>query len=266
MQTQEQQLPGEELETNEQHESHVETDATQNTEPDTAENTESPSDESDATAKDERKEGNRTQRRIERLLREKYEAKARADYLEQVLAGQQSQHDTSAQHDKPQPHQYATTGDYVDALTDWKLSQREQIVQRQQQQAKQSSVAEKTEKLFADAEALGDFDRDDFTSSVQITPVMAETILESDLGAKIVVHLNANPKDASRIAELSPARQAAEIGKLESRLAAPTPKKSSAPKPIAPLSGTSPKPVGLEDNLSADEWARVRNAQLYGKR
>lgn len=263
MQTQEQQLPGEELETNDQH---VETDATQNTETETAENTESPTEESDATAKDERKESNRTQRRIERLLREKYEAKARADYLEQVLASQQAQHDTSAQHGKPQPHQYASTEEYVDALTDWKFSQREQTAQRQQQKAQQSSVAEKTEKLFADAEALGDFDRDEFTSSVQITPVMAEAILDSDLGAKIVVHLNANPKDASRIAELSPARQAAEIGKLESRLAAPTPKKSGAPKPIAPLNGTSPKPPGLQDSLSADEWARIRNAQLYGKR
>lgn len=258
MQNEDVTLPSDELETE------VETETTENT-TDEAQNAESPPDEVDASEKNDRKESNRTQRRIERLLREKYEAKAKADYLEQVLASQQAQESAPA-NGKPQPQQYASTEEYIEALTDYKLAERDHASSTAKQRQQQTDYAQRTESLLSEAESLGDFDRDEFASNVRITPAMAEAILDSDMGAKIVLHLNSHSKEASRIAELSPARQAAEIGKLEAKLSAPVVKKSAAPKPIEPLSGTSNKPTGLDDSLSPEEWARVRNAQLYGKK
>ena len=259
MQNEDVTLPSDELETE------VESETTENN-TDEAQNAESPTDEVDASEKNDRKESNRTQRRIERLLREKYEAKAKADYLEQVLASQQAQESAPASTGKPHPQQYASTEEYIEALTDYKLAERDHASSTAKQRQQQTDYAQRTESLLSEAESLGvEFDRDEFASNVRITPAMAEAILDSDMGAKIVLHLNSHSKEASRIAELSPARQAAEIGKLEAKLSAPVVKKSAAPKPIEPLSGTSNKPTGLDDSLSAEEWARVRNAQLYGK-
>lgn len=216
------------------------------------------------SAKDERKP-NHQQRRWERLLREKYEAKARAEYLEKMLAMQQSPRGDSSASDRPSSEQFASPEDYVKALVQHELTQRERAHQAQERARLDQQQDARRDQLLTEAEKLGDFDRDDFLQSVQITPVMADAILDSDLGAKIVVHLNAHPQEASRISALPPARQAAEIGKLESKLSSALPKKSAAPRPIQPLQGGAPS-SDLSDALSPDEWMRRRNAQLYGKR
>jgi hypothetical protein len=217
------------------------------------------------SAKEERKQ-NHQQRRWERLLREKYAATARAEYLEKMLAMQQSQrNEGTAANDAPAPDQYRSQEEYVQALVKWELSQRDKVAEERDRAREEQAQMARREKLFAEAEELGDFDREDFFQNVKVSPLMAEAILESDLGAKIVVHLNAHADEAARIANLPPARQAAEIGKLEAKLASPPPKKSAAPKPIQPLQGKATT-SDLNDDLSPDEWMRRRNAQIFGKR
>ncbi len=206
------------------------------------------------------------QKRIDRLTREKYEAKARADLLERMISQQQAPQSQQREADgRPQQSDYATAEDFVEALTDWKLQQRESAYKAAEQQKQQATIAEKRESLLAQAEELGDFDRDDFAANVVVTQVMAEAILESDMGAKIVLALNSSPQEAQRIANLPPARQAAEIGKLEAKLSTATVTKSAAPKPIQPLSGGGKQAQGLSDDLSAEEWVRMRNKQLRSR-
>jgi hypothetical protein len=267
MQDHQQHLPGQT-----EPETLVESDATQNIDAETAatqDASESATEkqQDDSQAKEERKAQTRSQRRWERLVRDRAEAQARAEYLEKLLEMQRQPPNGTASDGKPQPQQYATTEDYLDALTDWKLNQRERETRSREQERHKATLIERREKLLSEAEEIGDFDRHEFAETVPISEFMAEAILDSEIGAKIAVHLNAHPDEAQRIYQLAPARQAAEIGKLEAKLTSAPPKKpSAAPKPINPLQGTDSRPPGLSDSLSADEWARKRNEQLYGRR
>jgi hypothetical protein len=70
---------------------------------------------------------------------------------------------------------------------------------------------------------------------------MAESIQSSDNGPDLAYWLGSNPKEAERIARLSPILQAKEIGKIEVRLAdnPPVKKSTSAPTPISPVTARS---------------------------
>ncbi len=63
------------------------------------------------------------------------------------------------------------------------------------------------------------------------TETMAEVILASDHGVKVADYLGRNPAECAKLAKLSPARQAYELGRLEVRLTAPPPV-SKAPAPV----------------------------------
>lgn len=200
------------------------------------------------------------QKRIDRLTREKYEAKAKADYLEQMIRQQQQpQPQAVSQDGRPSKAQFASDEDFIEALTDWKLQQRERAVQAQETQRQQMTMAQKQEKLIAEAEADEGFDLDHFSQNVRVTDVMAQAILESDMGAKLIVHLNANPDESTRIANLPPARQAAELGKLEAKLSIAAVAKSKAPTPIKPVGGRGVPASGLSDELPIDEWMARHN-------
>lgn len=190
--------------------------------------------EQDAKAAEDAKQ-KAIQKRFDRLTKEKYEAKARADYLESIVNQGANKQQESKQDGRPQQSQYASAEDFVEALTDWKLEQREAVSKQAESQRAQQSEQQRIEKIFADAEALGNFDRDDFAESVKITQPMADAIKESDIAAKLVSHLYANPEEAERIASLSNARQAVELGKLEVKLSTVAPKVSKAPAPIDPI-------------------------------
>ncbi len=201
------------------------------------------------------------QKRIDRLTRQRYEEKARADIYESQIT--QRQAPQKAQDGRPQQAQFETAEDFVEALTDWKLAQREQVAKAQEAQKSQQTIAEKRDKIFTAAEEMGNFDREDF-ATVPITHPMAEAILDSDVGAKLVVHFNSHPEEAKRIADLPPARQAAEIGKLEVKLSTAPAPKSSAPKPITPLGNgqvTSKDPSQMTDR----EFALWRQAQIKSR-
>ena len=104
---------------------------------------------------------------------------------------------------------------------------------------------------------------------------MAETIQYSDIGPDLAYWLGSNPKEADRIARLSPIMQAREIGKIEANITSnpPAKKTSSAPAPIAPVSArasgapaydtTDPRSV---KSMSTSEWIeaeRLRQIKKY---
>ena len=101
---------------------------------------------------------------------------------------------------------------------------------------------------------------------------MAETIQYSDLGPDLAYWLGSNPKEAERIARLSPILQAREIGKIEVRLSdnPPVKKTTSAPTPISPVTArssgspshdtTDPRSI---KTMSTSEWIEAeRNRQV----
>lgn len=154
------------------------------------------------------------------------------DLLQRTQAQVQPQQVTD---DKPRRDQFADEESYLDKLTDWKLDQRDRGTRQQSAQQAQQSLTQKTEKIYAEAEKIPGFDRDDF-EALPLTPAIASAITDSDVAAKLMAHLASNPDEVERIAKLAPARQAAEIGKLETKLATVA-KPPKAPAPIEPING-----------------------------
>ena len=179
------------------------------------------------------------------VQKEKAKADARAErralkvYSEKLEAMQvKSQHAPAATpvSGKPQLASFENVEDYVEAVADWKLDQRDQGTKQSKEAQQQEATRTKVQGIFAEAEKVEGFDREAF-DELPVSDAMAFAIMDSDIAPKLVVHFTNNPKEAERIASLSPARQAAEIGKLEVKLsvAEQKVKASSAPAPIKPL-------------------------------
>lgn len=191
-------------------------------------------------------------------IAERRAIKAYAQKLEQMVP-QQQQPQADETNGRPTQAQFANVDDYVEAMADWKLSQRDQATRQQQQQEQSRSLNSRTESIYAEAAKEPGFDREAF-DELPLTQPIAAALIESDAPAKLMAHLAANPDEVERIAGLSPARQAAEIGKLEAKIAS-APKVSKAPPPITPIGGTrggDKEPSQMTDA----EFAKWRKAQI----
>lgn len=133
--------------------------------------------------------------------------------------------------------------------TAWKVHQRQATeAEARLQSARESAAAEQAQKLAGAwdeqvqeaKERIPDFD----TVVTPQTPIhqrAAPFIVESEKGADIAYWLGKNPDAAKSLYqkfESAPAQALIELGRIEARLSAPTPKTvSTAPKPAQTLSG-----------------------------
>jgi len=231
--------------------------------------------------------GSPRDRRIDRLTREN-------ELLKQQLAGMQPKPAAQPETPKPQEapgkpklHDYKTLEDYQEALTDWKLDQREAQKKAETQQAEAKTAAEKIEAAWSksqDNARAAHTDYDELIVSVKAPegPGVAaarQAMLEDENGGEILYHLASHPEELKRIAAMSPVSAVKEIGRLSVTLAPPTatagnpkPAKavSGAPRPPAPLSrpsaGTGKKDVMDEEFARTDfpGWTKERLRQLKG--
>jgi hypothetical protein len=218
------------------------------------------------------------QKRIDRLTWEANEAKRKAEELEAKLRERQErQPEPSAA--RPKPEDFQDYDDYVEALADWKAEEKARKL-RDELKAESEKTRAKTEadrrmEAFRAAESKFRATVQDYDEAIQdaqdtpMTQVMFDVILESEVGPNLLYHLAKNPDEAERIAHLSPARQAAEIGKLEDKLAQQLkdpqkPKASNAPPPVNPVRarGSASTPRLDDPNLSMEEYSRLRRKQL----
>jgi hypothetical protein len=102
-----------------------------------------------------------------------------------------------------------------------------------------------------------DFDK--VTQSASVSPSHPSTItliLESDKGPQLAYYLAKHPDKVHELNDMPIHRQHAEIGRLESRLSKPEPKKiSKAPAPVAPV--TNPAPAMEKKDLTADQVEKL---------
>jgi hypothetical protein len=137
------------------------------------------------------------------------------------------------------PEQFESTDAYVEALAAQKA---EQLLAQREQNRQQAELLESYHDREEKArEKYDDFEQVAYNPNLRITEAMAQSIQASDIGPDVAYHLGANPKEAERIARLSPLLQAKEIGKLEAKLASdpPVKKTSNAPSPISPITARS---------------------------
>ena len=119
-----------------------------------------------------------------------------------------------------------------------------------------------------------DFEQVAYNPKLPITDVMAQTIQSSDIGPDLAYWLGTNPKEADRIARLSPFLQAKEIGKIEAKLSdnPPVKKTTSAPAPIKPVAARSSGAPAIDTTdprstktMSTSEWIEAERARQMRK-
>lgn len=202
-----------------------------------------------------------------KLIRQREQERARREVYEQQLTKVMPPAQTTGE---PQPEQFADPRQYARAVVAFEREQEALQQQAMQAQKQQSTFTAKRDDLMSELEEADGFDKRKW-DSLPISVPMAEAILDSDVSVKLALHLTQHPEDASRIANLSPARQAAEIGKLEAKLSAAISKKpSNAPDPIKPVGGkgSSVSSDIYDPKLANDTaaWIAARNAQLKARR
>jgi len=170
------------------------------------------------------------------------------------------------------PEQFTTTEEYVEALT---TSKAQQIVQQQQYAKQQQELLGSYHEKEEDARGrYEDFEQVAYNPKLPITNVMAQTIQAADNGPDIAYYLGTNPKEADRIARLTPILQAKEIGRLEAKVASEpaTKRTSSAPAPISPVTArgghsgsfdtTDPRSV---ITMTTSQWIEAERARQVKK-
>jgi len=148
---------------------------------------------------------------------------------------------------------------YVEALTDWKINQRDQQTRQQREAEKAQQTATKTEKLYVEASRLPGFDRETF-EDLPMTRSIAEALIESDAAPVLMAWMASNPSEVERISQLSPARQAAELGKVEARLATVKQHKEP-PAPIKTVAGGGSVSNGDLSKMPMEEYIAARLKQ-----
>jgi hypothetical protein len=159
---------------------------------------------------------------------------------------------------------------YAEALA---LKKAEELLIQRDRQKEQAEIVEAYgEREEKARDKYDDYEDVVYNPKLRITDVMAETIQHSEIGPDLAYWLGSNPKEADRIARLSPIMQAREIGRIEVKLTDnPTVKKTtSAPTPISPVTArssgspshdtTDPRSI---KTMSTSEWIEAeRNRQI----
>jgi len=179
----------------------------------------------------------------------------------------------------PSIDNFETPDAYAEALAYRKA---EELLAQREAQKQQAQIVE----AYGEAEEKARDKYDDFEEVVynpklRITNSMAEAIQSSDSGPDLAYWLGSNPKEAERIANLSPLLQAKEIGRIEAKLSdnPPVKKTTSAPAPISPVTARSSgspshdttdprsiKTMNTSDWIEAERMRQIRKAEAQRNR
>jgi len=175
--------------------------------------------------------------------------------------------------DIPSQEYFNSPEDYAEALAERKA---EELVARREAAKQQTALLEQYQTKEEEArDKYDDFEQVAYNPNLPVTDVMAQTIQASDIGPDVIYYLGSNPKEAQRIAQMSPFMQAKEIGRIEARLSdsPPVRRTSTAPAPIAPVtSRTKGAPVydttdpRAAKSMSTSDWIeaeRMRQIKKY---
>jgi len=205
----------------------------------------------------------------ERQQREAVEARLRA--LEQQAAPQQAQSIDR----EPQPGQFQDAFEYAKALAQY--STEKALQQRDQQEANKKANEERQKviqswstKLDKVKAEIADYDEIVSTADVVVSDDIRDSILESDVGPRILYHLAEDLEYAQKLARMPTRKALIEIGKLEklyekSEAKTETVAKSRAPAPIRPLkagNGQADIPINSSGEFHGtyQSWKEARRA------
>ncbi len=186
--------------------------------------------------------------------------------------------ETSSEADEQDEADSETHAEYIEAVTEWKLDQRERAREEKAKADKQkeqidSSVSsfqakakEFSEKTKDFSEVLADVD------DIPMPPHLQQLFLEAESGPELMYELAKNREEYERVSRLSPWKAGIELGKIEARIearkqakAAPKPiTKSKAPPPITPVGGDSSASAKsiYDSDIPQNEYEELRRKQM----
>jgi len=208
---------------------------------------------------EERKQNPKLEKRFSELTKQREQAKAEAqaerqqrEALETRLRALEQQaipQKVQSIDEEPQPGQFQDAFEYAKALAQY--STETALRERDQQDANKKANEEmqktlqswntKLEKVKAD---IPDYDDIVSTANVVVSDDIRDSILESDVGPRILYHLAEDLEFAQKLAQMPTRKALIEIGKLEKLYERTEAKaepvvKSKAPAPIRPLKATT---------------------------
>jgi hypothetical protein len=235
--------------------------------------------------------GGSRQRKIDRLIRENSELQQRLRALEQTAPAaapstQGAPPPAAGGTPRPDLNDYKTLEDYTEALTEWKLDQREER-RRAEEAERAAEAARKSEQdSWTAKEQAAQKAHPDYQELIESTPIpqgpgvlaARQALLEEEHGAELLYWLAKNPTELKRIAALSPAGAILAIGKLSAAYASPAPENPKNPKPKVSSAFRPPSPIAHGTVKTAPDvndedfarrdfrgWERARVTQLKGK-
>jgi hypothetical protein len=230
----------------------------------------------DAPAEPAPKKKAKVQKRIDKLVKDRAKAETRAERLERENSELKAKLGDKPESPKEEPQEtdFESYDEYLDAIETYEA---EAASPEPDPAPKADQTATGDEPAFTDSqqEALSalkavvdeadkpaDFDAVAMAEDVPITAPMIEVLAECDDPAKVMYALGSDKSLAGEIANMSGAKQALAIAKLDmGRAIPPKPQSSStAPDPIAPASGVT-IPDKAPSEMSFKEFEAHRNKQ-----
>ena len=200
----------------------------------------------------EAKKQSKFQRRLERQKTARIAAETEARLLRERVAALEAERAPKPKDEAPKREDFADDVAYLEARADHaakKAAAEARAAERnenegREKQSKHQQAEAKIAQAWTEREATFQATAKDYVEIVEpfvqddlahFSDGSKRLIVESEVGPQLLYHLATNPEEAERIAELSPLRQIAEIGKLEDKMQKPVRKTSNAPAPIDPV-------------------------------
>lgn len=254
------------------------------TEPDSEAEVSEPEKQEEAKPIEEKKANPKLERRFSELTKQREQARqeaeaerqqrqaleARLQALEQQAAPQKPSVDV-----EPQPGQFQDAFEYAKALAEYSTEKalRERDIAEANRKANEErqkviqSWTQKLEKVKAD---LPDYDDMVSTANVVVSDEIRDSILESDVGPRILYHLAEDLEYAQKLAAMPTRKALVELGKLEKLYERKEPEKetvvkSNAPAPVRSLKATGgvadiPINTNGEFHGTYQAWKEARRA------
>jgi len=222
-------------------------------------------------------------KRIDKLNKRLTESEQKAEYWRQLaMNGQKPQEPKPVEakvepisEGKPKQEDFKSHEEWIEAVTDWKIEQRERQAQEKAKEAEakaqfQTQIERYQQGVEAAREKFDDYDDViDAASEVTMSVAVRQAILESD-NNELAYHLAKDVKEFKRICALPPIAAAREIGKFEAKLLkdqapeveAKEIKPSKAPPPITPVGAKGKGSVKDPDEMSYQEFKKWRAKQI----
>lgn len=237
----------------------------------------------DKTEDDEKPKKDGIQRRIDKLTKQKHEMARELEYWRKEALNKQAQtvesddepaqKQSATQDGKPDPNNFESHEEYVEALSEWKV---EKKLAEREQKTREAELKNQYEKAKQDFKGRLDSyseKHDDFMELVEsvddipMSITVQDTILESEVGPELMHELAKDRENYIRICRLPATSAARELGKIEAKIlsakesaGAKTEKQTTkAPPPIKPL---ATKSAGVStkspDEMSFEEYKAWR--------